>query len=497
MPLKIYDTLSGETRNFEPVEPPKVRMYACGVTPYDHSHLGHARAYTAVDLVHRYLRWRGYQVTLVRNFTDVDDKIIRRANERGDAPQTLAQQYIESYYEDMDALGIERPDLEPRVTTSIPEIVALVQRLVGEGVAYAVDGDVYFAVEKFPAYGRLSKRRLEDMQAGARVDVDERKRNPMDFALWKAAKPGEPAWDSPWGPGRPGWHIECSAMSMTALGETIDIHCGGADLIFPHHENEIAQSEGATHKPFVRYWIHNGFVNVDTEKMSKSLGNFVTLKQLFARYEPLALRWFLVATTHFRHPVNFSDAALDEAAARVAYIYETLRKVDAFLEQDLPHFAGPLPEQELIEAVEPRFVEAMDDDFNAPKAVGELSDVFKALNELADTKKQGKLHAAHTAAKLLRERLRHLDEVLNLFGEDPARYLERHKQKAALRRGLSLEWIAERVQARLDARAAKDWGRADALRDELLAAGVVIMDRPGGITEWTVQDVRELPASER
>jgi cysteinyl-tRNA synthetase len=497
MPLKIHDTLTGEKRLFEPLEPPKVRLYACGVTPYDHSHVGHARAYTAVDLVYRYLVYSGYEVAFVRNFTDVDDKIIHRANERGESPFHLAQRFIESFHADMDALGMAHPDREPRVSTSIPEIVALVQRLIGEGVAYPVEGDVYFAVEKFPDYGKLSKRRLEDMQAGARVEVDERKRNPMDFALWKAAKPGEPSWESPWGPGRPGWHIECSAMSMTALGETVDVHCGGSDLIFPHHENEIAQSEGATHQPFVRYWVHNGFVNVDKEKMSKSLGNFVTIKQLLDRYEPQVLRYFLVGTTHFRHPINFSDAALDEAAARLAYIYETLRKVDAFLAQDVPPFGGPLPFQELIDQAEARFVEAMDDDFNAPKAMGDLTEVFKALNELADTRKQAKLAAAHTAARKLRERLTSIDRVLNLFGENPEAYLERHKRKAAARRNLSLDWIAERVQARLDARAAKDWARADAVRDELLASGVMLMDRPGGVTEWTVQDVREAPAAER
>jgi len=493
MTLRVYDTLSGEKRPFETLEPGKVRMYVCGVTPYDRCHVGHARSALTYDIVFRYLRFSGLEVTYVRNFTDVDDKIIKRANERGVEATVLAQENIDAFYADMDALRVARPDQEPRVSTSMPQIIALVERLVERGMAYEAEGDVYYAVEKFADYGKLGKRTLDDMVAGARVEVSARKRHPMDFALWKAAKPGEPAWESPWGPGRPGWHIECSAMGMHAHGECMDLHGGGQDLIFPHHENEIAQSEGATGKPFVRHWVHNGFVNVDNEKMSKSLGNFFTIADVRARYTPQTIRLFMLST-HYRSPINFSDAALDECAARIAYFYETLRKLEVFLDQRTEPASGPLPGEAFLREFDAQFVEAMDDDFNTVKVLGTLAEAFKLLNEHLTTRKAKALPAAVAAARGLYEKLIRIDGVLQLFSESPADYLERHRALAAARRDLDLAWVAGRIADRLVARSDKDWAEADRVRDALLAAGVVLMDGPNG-TEWSVQDTRNAPES--
>ncbi|OGL00429.1 MAG: cysteine--tRNA ligase, partial [Candidatus Rokubacteria bacterium RIFCSPHIGHO2_02_FULL_69_13] len=305
MAIKVFNTLTRKKEELVPLRPGEIRMYVCGVTVYDLSHIGHGRSALAFDVIRRYLRYRGYEVRFIRNFTDVDDKIIKRAHEEGVPPGELAERYIEEYRKDMAALGILPADVEPKATDHIPQMIKLIERLVAKGVAYPLDGDVYFEVKRFPRYGRLSGKNLEELQAGARVEVDERKRDPLDFALWKASKEGEPAWPSPWGPGRPGWHIECSAMSMQYLGESFDIHAGGEDLVFPHHENEIAQSEAATGRPFVRYWIHNGFVNLGAEKMSKSLGNVLTLKELLRHHEPEALRFYLLGT-HYRNPLDFS-----------------------------------------------------------------------------------------------------------------------------------------------------------------------------------------------
>lgn len=496
MAIQIQDTLSGNRRPFEPIEAGKVKMYVCGVTPYARSHLGHARCYTAYDIVYRYLRFAGFAVTYVRNFTDVDDKIIKAANERGIDPAALAQENIDSFYADMDALGIARPQHEPRVSTSIDEIVALVKRLEDRGLAYAVDGDVYYAVEKFEGYGKLGKRDLDSMLAGARVEVDERKRHPMDFALWKAAKPGEPKWPSPWGEGRPGWHIECSAMSMSALGETFDLHGGGRDLIFPHHENEIAQSEGATGCTLARYWLHNGFITLDEEKMSKSLGNVFSVGDILERYEPQVLRFFFVTASQYRNPINFSDAMLDEAASRVAYCYDTLRKAAAFLAEGHGEHTGPIPAQKVVDELLPRFREAMDDDFNVPRAMDPVNEAFRTLNELIVTKKAGKRAAAAVAAALIVDALRDIDTVLNVFGEDPEAYLERHRDKAVKRRGLDVAWVEQRISERIAARTARDWKRADEIRDEMQARGVVLMDHADG-TDWRVLDARDDVEAER
>src|SRR5512142_806557 len=382
MPIQLHDTLTGTKRELTTLKPGEVGIYACGPTVYDVAHLGHARCYVVWDVVVRHLRVRGYEVKFVRNITDVDDKIIARARQRGEDPVALAARFAALFDEDMDALGNLRPDVAPRVTETMPEIVALIEELVRKGHAYAPgNGDVYYAVRSFGEYGRLSRRNLDDLQAGARVEPGEAKRDPLDFALWKAAKPGEPSWASPWGAGRPGWHIECSAMTRKHLGERFDIHAGGKDLVFPHHTNEIAQSAVVTSdRPhaddFARYWLHNGFVQVDDEKMSKSLGNFKTVRDVLASFDPEGLRLFLLGT-HYRRDFNFSDVDLVAAEKRLRYLYETLDKADR-----LAAGAAPAPASAWVEAA----LAALDDDFNTPQVLGLLAEAFTAANAVADRK---------------------------------------------------------------------------------------------------------------
>jgi cysteinyl-tRNA synthetase len=477
MALRIHNTLTGEKEPFAPLHPPKVGIYVCGVTVYDLSHVGHARAYVAFDMVVRVLRARGYAVTYLRNYTDVDDKIIRRAAELGESPQALSERYIAEYLHDMAALGVARADVEPKVTEHIPEIVALIQRLVDRGLAYASAGDVYFSVRDYPVYGRLSHRKLEDLKSGARVEPGEQKRDPLDFALWKAAKPGEPSWDSPWGKGRPGWHIECSAMAERYLGASFDIHGGGMDLIFPHHENEVAQSEGASGKPLAKIWMHNGFVTIDQEKMSKSLGNFFTIREVTAKFMPEALRLFLLST-HYRSPINFSDQGLLEAQRRLDYFYETLSKSADLI--------GPqqAPTEPVSGELSVRVTEALDDDFNTPSALGALSAPFSALNEVCERPGKGAARAeAQRKAAQLRAEILAVTAPLGLCQRDPEDYLLERHTRAAAQRGIDVANVEALVTARNEARAARDFARADALRKELLDLGVEIMDRPGG-TSW-------------
>ena len=479
MDIKVYNTLSGRKEELQPIEPGKIKMYVCGPTVYDMAHVGHARSCVAFDVVVRYLR-RHYDVTYVRNYTDVDDKIIARANELNEPPFELSERFIKEFQTDMSALGLSEPDIEPKVTDHIDAIISLIQRLVDRGMAYASGGDVYYAVDKFEGYGKLSRRSLEDMEAGARVEVSELKNHPMDFALWKSVKPGEPSWDSPWGAGRPGWHIECSAMSSRYLGDTFDIHGGGKDLVFPHHENEIAQSEGSCGKLYVKYWMHNGFVNVDNEKMSKSLGNFFTVRDLCEKYDGQTIRFYLL-TTHYRSPINFSDVALDEAAARLKYLCETQARLQGALQGKEAQNTGVAFREPWVESIVTRFDETMADDFNTAKALGELSDAFKLVNEILDKPRD---EASDTATLLaIQEALGQIGQVLGIFLDDPNEVLERMASRRQLNQGVDAERVERLVVERREARGSKDFKRADEIRDELAAMGVVLKDQ-GGQTTW-------------
>jgi len=414
MPLKIYSTIGQRKEPFDPLVPGEVRMYACGPTVYDLAHIGHARAALTFDVIWRYLEFRDYKVTYVRNYTDVDDKIINRASELGQEWDSLAEEQIAGYRRDMRALGLRTPTVEPRATRHIGEMIDVIQALVIKGVAYAVDGNVYFEVRRCEDYGKLSHRNLEGLRAGARVEVDERKRDPLDFALWKAWKPGEPAWDSPWGRGRPGWHIECSAMSMKYLGETFDIHGGGADLIFPHHENEIAQSESATGKPFARYWIHNGFVNIQAEKMSKSLGNVLTVRDLLDHVTPGALKIFLLGT-HYRAPLDFSHDTITSAGRAEDRLLTALSEIRRFQEAEPPNGSSSQADHPLLRQIrhaERKFTDAMDDDFNTPRALAVLFNLVREINVSLSGAERALHKALLDALCLAGDALRRLGSVL-------------------------------------------------------------------------------------
>jgi len=485
MGLRVYNTMSGTKEEFVPLVPGKVGMYVCGVTVYDHCHIGHARANVVFDMIYRYLLFSGYEVTYVRNYTDIDDKIINRALEQGVSWKELAERFIGEFDRDMAALGLKLPTHQPKATDHIDEIIRIVSRLVEKGYAYpAPGGDVYFRVTRFPSYLKLSKRAMEEMQAGARVEVDDRKENPMDFALWKGSKPGEPSWDSPWGPGRPGWHIECSAMSMRYLGETFDIHGGGKDLVFPHHENEIAQSEAANDKPFVRYWLHNGFVNINSEKMSKSLGNFFTIKEVLARYDAEVLRFFLLSA-HYRSPIDFCDQNLADAEAGLTRIYEALISVDEALgreERDLSgEAADDLSERSL--RLLHRFREAMDDDFNTALALAHVFDLVRSVNRyLAEGGGAGN----HTLLCQVKERVAEIADVLGVMTSPPAAFLQRMKEQKSRHLSLPVEEIERLIAERTEARRRKDFARSDEIRDHLLASGIILLDSPQGTT-WKVK----------
>lgn len=457
--LKIHNSMTRSKVPFEPIEPGKVRMYVCGMTVYDYCHIGHARVLVVFDTITRYLAWSGYDVTYVRNITDIDDKIIVRANENGEDFRDLTSRFIEAMHEDCAALGVLPPDLEPRATASIPQIIMMIETLIEKGLAYVVGGDVYYDVSGFEGYGKLSGKRTEDLRAGARVEIDKAKQDPLDFALWKAVKPGEPSWESPWGFGRPGWHIECSAMATEALGNHFDIHGGGQDLQFPHHENEIAQSEGATGECFANYWIHNGFVRVDDEKMSKSLGNFFTIREVVERYRPEVVRYFILGS-HYRSPLNYSDQHLDHAHSALTRLYTALR--------DLPD-AGDAP---LDEAAGERFAEAMDDDFNTAEAIAVLFELAREINRQRESDPP--------RAAMLGATLRTLGGVLGLLQQDPQQFLQ---TAAGGDGGLDDAAIDAMIAARLEARAARNWGEADRIRDELTAAGIALEDGAGG-TSW-------------
>jgi len=470
--LKIYNTLTRSKQEFVPKHPGKVGMYVCGMTVYDYCHIGHARVMVVFDTVARYLRHAGYQLTYVRNITDIDDKIIQRAHENGEAFTSLTERFIEAMHEDERALSVLPPDIEPRATQSIADIVNMISTLIERDLAYVgSNGDVFYAVNRFNGYGKLSGKNIDDLQAGERVDVDTAKRDPLDFVLWKMAKPGEPYWDSPWGQGRPGWHIECSAMSTCCLGNHFDIHGGGMDLQFPHHENEIAQSEGATGEPFVNYWMHNGFVRVNEEKMSKSLGNFFTVREVLKQYRPEVIRFFILSS-HYRSPLNYSDEQLDDAGVALTRLYTALRGVD-------------IADVVIDADFRLRFEQAMDDDFNTPVALAVLFDLARELNKAKDK-------------QIFAATLKQLAAILGLLQEDPDSWLKAGNvtrsltgQAVSAQDGVVTavvsytdKQIDENIRLRLEAKKAKDWARADQIRDALKHAGIILEDTPDGATSW-------------
>jgi cysteinyl-tRNA synthetase len=458
--LKIHNSLSGEKEEFKPLRANEVRMYVCGMTNYDYIHVGHARMLVAFDLVQRYLRSLGYKVTYVRNVTDIDDKIIERAAANGENWADLARRFTVAMHEDCATLGLQNPDLEPRATEFIAQIIAMIETLIDKGFAYAADnGDVMYAVRKFPNYGRLSRKKIDDLRAGSRVQVDESKLDPLDFVLWKHAKPGEPSWPSPWGAGRPGWHIECSAMSTTLLGDYFDLHGGGEDLKFPHHENEIAQSCAACDAPFVHTWMHNGFVRVNEEKMSKSLGTFFTVREVLKTLrDPEVLRFFLLSS-HYRGPINYSAAQLAQADETLLGLYRALKDT--------------APQGAVDAADVERFRAAMDDDFNTPDAFAVMQGVARKLN-LA--KAGGNTAEASNAAATLRA----LGATLGVLQQSPDNYLKR----SAASQSLADAEIEALLTARREARAAKNFAESDRIREVLSAAGILLEDKPGGRTEW-------------
>lgn len=460
--MKIFNTQTRTKQEFVPLEEGKVKIYACGPTVYDYFHIGNARMFVTFDTLRNYFQHRGFEVTMVQNFTDIDDKMIRRAAEEGITVKELADRFIAAYFEDAKALGIREATVHPKATEHMAEMIDLIKRLEEKGLAYAANGDVYFSTQAYKAhYGKLSGQNLEDLESGARVSVDENKRNPMDFALWKAQKPNEPAWESPWGLGRPGWHIECSAMSMKYLGETIDIHCGGQDLIFPHHENELAQSEGATGKTFVRYWMHNGFLNIDNEKMSKSLGNFMTVRDIQKQYDPEAVRFFLLSA-HYRSPLNFSKDQIEQAKAALERLY-TARDNYLFIKQGAKDKVPDEVEVALIAAAKTsiqKFDVAMEDDMNTADALGALFELVKQANVTLSA------GAAMEAVDAVLATFTTISDVLGLVKPPQADAQD--------------ERVQELLEARMKARQEKDWARSDAIRNELKDMGYLLEDTAQG-----------------
>ncbi len=477
MALKVYNTISGKKEDFIPVTEGKVKIYACGVTVYDHCHIGHARSAIVFDTLFRYLLSRGYDVTYVRNFTDIDDKIIRRSHAENVAWQEIGQRYIQSFYEDMDALGILRPSHEPRATEHIGDMIALVDTLLKKGHAYNIDGDVYFSVDSFKAYGQLSKRPLEEMMAGARVDVDEKKQNPLDFALWKASKEGEPSWDAPFGAGRPGWHIECSAMSTLYLGNPFDIHGGGKDLVFPHHENEKAQTEAATGEKFVNYWVHNGFVNIDREKMSKSIGNTLLIKDFLKDYHPEVLRLFYLSN-HYRSPVDYNSQSIDDINTALHRLYYTReRAIDA---QKGKKFEPP--PFSMADDMAKKFFEAMDDDFNTALAISYIFDLSKEINKMVEKRDESAVAFIASAEAAFES----MAGALGLL-EDTLKSLESQgKLRHLARMGIDASFVENAINDRIEARKIKDFKKADEIRDMLSEKGIILLDTPKG-TQWRIK----------
>lgn len=469
--LKVYNTMTRQKEEFKPLKPGEVSIYCCGVTPYNHPHIGNARPFVTWDVIRRYFAKKGYKVHYIQNFTDVDDKIIAAANKEGVTWKDISDRYIKAYFEAMDALNVRHADVYPRVSETMPEIIAMVQKLIDKGYAYVVDGDVFYSVEKFTGYGKLSGRDLEDMKAGARIEVDTRKHHPMDFALWKSAKPGEPSWDSPWGKGRPGWHIECSTMSLKYLGEKFDFHGGGSDLIFPHHENEIAQSQaciGDDHS-FAQYWLHNGFITIHNEKMSKSKNNFFTVKDILKEYPGEVIRFFILQT-HYRSPLDFSDERLKEAQTSLGRLANTKEYIDELAKKEgssdtAAELAGTAAD--LLK----NFYEAMDDDFNTALAISQMFALSKEINiYYQDVTNGSKAFDAENFAKV-RAAYMEMAGIIGIF----------EQQEATQDDGFADKLMEIIIALRQDARKEKNWALADKIRDELKAAGVVLEDTPNGV----------------
>jgi cysteinyl-tRNA synthetase len=467
MALKIFNTLTNEKEDFLPLTPGKVRMYVCGVTPYDSAHLGHCRFLLTFDVIYRYLLFSGLDVTYARNFTDVDDKIIKRANDERTSWAAITDRYIGEFNQDAAALGLLTPTIEPRATHHIPEMIDIIKKLEENGHAYRINGDVYYSVPSFFDYGKLSRKEIDELEAGARVEIDARKHSPLDFALWKSSKPGEPTWNSPWGPGRPGWHIECSAMSAKYLDQPFDIHGGGRDLIFPHHENEIAQSEGAYGKALARYWIHNGFLNINQEKMSKSLGNFFTIREILAEFDAVALRHYFL-TSHYRSPMDFSKEGLEEAGKAADRIFETSERAAQLLKET----GSAEPDSQVMAS----FRREMDDDFNTPRALALIFDEARALNRLFD----GKKHAG------LEKRVAAFRSMCDILGVSKDGYFDRKRERWLKKGILTADAIEALISQRNMARQQKNWAEADRIRNELHDTGIIIEDTPAG-TVWKVK----------
>ncbi|MFP3984134.1 MAG: cysteine--tRNA ligase, partial [Desulfurivibrionaceae bacterium] len=478
------------TRRKEPLTPLEeghIKMYVCGITAYDYCHIGHARSTLIFDMISRYLRYKDYQLTYIRNFTDIDDKIINRAKEQHTTTEALANKFIEAFHEDMAALGNLPPDLEPKATENIPAIIEIIKGLIEQGYAYERGGDVFFRVGSFKDYGKLSGRTLEDMEAGARIAINDKKENPMDFSLWKKSKPEEPAWDSPWGKGRPGWHIECSAMSRKYLGNTFDIHGGGKDLIFPHHENEIAQSEAFSGENFARAWIHHGFVTIQEEKMSKSLGNFLTIRDILAEWSAEVLRFFTFST-HYRSPINFSETAMKEAMSGLDRIYNCLADIAGLPEKgnpEKPTCAGKKNIRKL-ESLADNFIKAMDNDFNSAQALGHIFEAVKGINTILQALPEEPAESDLVLLRSTGDKIRKLAGLMGLLQEEPTSYIRKKQEEVLKRLDIDREAIEDLIRQRSEARAAKDWNRADEIRDRLADWNIELKDSAEGTT-WRVK----------
>lgn len=479
MALMVYNTLSNQKEVFRPLECGKVRMYSCGPTVYDYFHIGNARAFIVPDVIRRYLTYLGYSVYYVQNITDIDDKIIARAHEQGVDTSEIAERYLEAFFEDVAALGIDRADVYPRATEHVEDIIRLIRVLEEKGHTYEVEGSVYYDVSKFERYGCLSNQDLEQLQSGARIEVNEHKRNPADFVLWKASKAGEPYWDSPWGSGRPGWHIECSVMSMKYLGHTFDIHCGGVDLVFPHHENEIAQSEAATGKQFVKYWLHNGYINIDGEKMSKSLGNFLSIRDALKYYSPSVIRFFLISK-HYRSPINFTKKEIDAAKSAIERLNNTMQVLrenfdSSWSTDSLVGMVRNASQEELyeqIEKAEEKFIASMNDDFNTAGAIGAIFELVRQVNSFVNSPQ---FTRSDMDCMLLAKSCGALTMLCNVLG------ILEHSPTASIQEDVVDDLIQLIVDIRQDARQRKDWATADSIRDRLAQLGFLIEDTPHGV----------------